>query len=54
MKGENVNMEAIKKKPAGGESLAEFLDWLKTQPSTGRTREEIDRQIAEERAGWGN
>jgi len=26
---------------------------LETQPSTGRSREEIDTQIAEERDAWG-
>lgn len=36
------------------ESLVEFLDWLKTQPPTGRSKEEIDAQIAEERDSWGS
>lgn len=52
MKWGNVNKEAIEKEPAADESIDEFLDWLKTQPSTGRSREEIDQQTAEERAGW--
>jgi len=38
---------------AKGETLIEFLDWLKTQPPSGRGKEEIDAQIAEERASWG-
>jgi hypothetical protein len=32
--------------------LAEFSAWLKEQPATGRSREEIDAQIAEERDAW--
>ena len=33
-------------------TLAEFNDWLKQQPGSGRTKEDIDRYIAEERASW--
>ena|SRR5215813_5255401 len=32
--------------------LAEFLDRLVARPWTGRSREEIDRQIQEERDSW--
>jgi hypothetical protein len=35
-------------------SLREFSDWIKQQPPSGRTREEIDAQIAEERNAWGD
>lgn len=35
-------------------SLREFSSWIKQQPSTGRSREEIDAQIAEERNSWGD
>lgn len=31
----------------------DFFAWLDRQPGTGRTREEIDAQIAEERDSWG-
>ena len=34
-------------------NIAEFTAWLETQPPTGRTAEEIDRQIREERESWG-
>lgn len=44
----------LKKERVVGESLEEFLDWLKTQPPTGRSVAEIDAQIAEERASWGD
>jgi len=37
-----------------GMSLAEFFAWLKEQPASGRSREEIDAQIAEERDSWGD
>ncbi|MBH2009303.1 hypothetical protein [Polaromonas sp.] len=33
-------------------SMTEFNTWLMTQPPTGRTVEEIDRQIQEERDSW--
>jgi hypothetical protein len=33
--------------------LIDFLDWLKTQPPTGRSKAEIEAQIADERASWG-
>ena len=33
-------------------NMAEFNAWLITQPPTGRTAEEIDRQIQEERNSW--
>lgn len=36
------------------ETLVEFLDWLKTLPPTGRSKEEILAQIAEERNSWGD
>lgn len=39
---------------AKSETLIDFLDWLKTQPPSGRSKEEIDAQIAEERAAWGD
>jgi hypothetical protein len=32
----------------------DFFQWLDRQPGTGRTREEIDAQIAEERNSWGD
>lgn len=33
-------------------SLDEFNEWLKRQPPSGYSAEEIDRHIAEERAAW--
>lgn len=36
------------------ESLTQFLDWLKTQPPTGRSKAQIDAQLAEERDSWGD
>ena len=33
-------------------TLRAFTDWLATQPGSGRSKEEIDRYIAEERASW--
>jgi hypothetical protein len=35
-------------------NIAEFTAWLETQPPSGRTSEEIDRQIQEERDSWGD
>ena len=32
--------------------LREFNDWLKEQPGSGRSKEEIDQYLAEERASW--
>lgn len=34
--------------------IAEFTVWLESQPPTGRTAEDVDRQIREERDGWGD
>lgn len=34
-------------------NIAEFTVWLETQPPTGRTAEDVDRQIREERDDWG-
>lgn len=36
------------------ESMKELLDWLETLPPTGRTKEEVLAQIAEERNSWGD
>ena len=33
-------------------NMAEFAAWLQTQPPTGRTTEEIDNYIREERDSW--
>jgi hypothetical protein len=32
----------------------DFFKWIDSLPSTGRTRAEIDAQIAEERNSWGD
>ena len=45
--------DAMAQRPAG-ESLQQLLDWLDTLPPTGRTAEEIDAQIREERESWGD
>lgn len=34
------------------DTLRDFNDWLGEQPSSGRTEEQTDRYIAEERASW--
>lgn len=33
-------------------TLRELTCWLEQQPGSGRSKEEIDRHIAEERASW--
>lgn len=35
-------------------NLKSFSTWLKQQPATPRSREEIDAQIREERDSWGD
>ena len=35
-------------------SVAEYLAWHDTQPASGRSPEDVDRQIREEREGWGD
>lgn len=40
-------------KPARFATLQEYDEWLKLQPPSGYTVEEIERHIAEERAAWG-
>jgi hypothetical protein len=34
--------------------LNDFFTWLDTQPPSGRSKEEIDAEIAAERAAWGD
>lgn len=33
-------------------SLSEYTNWLKTQPPTGRTTEDIEQHIRRERDSW--
>lgn len=33
-------------------SIAEYLAWHDTQPASGRSPEDVGRQIREEREGW--
>lgn len=33
-------------------SIAAYLAWHDTQPTSGRSPEDVDRQIREEREGW--
>jgi hypothetical protein len=33
-------------------NIAEFIAWHDSQPPSGRTAEDVDRQIREEREGW--
>ena len=40
--------------PQVTESLIDYLDWLKTQPPTGRSAAEILAQVEGERASWGD
>lgn len=35
-------------------NLAEYTAWLESLPPTGRTVEEIDQQVREERDSWGD
>lgn len=49
-----VTIRAKTDAPHTQETLIEFLDWLKTLPPTGRSKEEILAQIAEERNSWGD
>lgn len=39
--------------PSAFADLAEYDAWLRRQPPSGYLVEEIERQIAEERAAWG-
>lgn len=42
----------VQPKASAFSSLREFDAWLAQQPPSGRSKEEIDRQIEEERAAW--
>jgi hypothetical protein len=33
-------------------NMAEFARWLQTQPPTGRTEEEVEQHLREERDSW--
>lgn len=33
-------------------NIAEYLAWHDTQPASGRSPEDVDKQIREEREGW--
>lgn len=33
-------------------NIAEYLAWHDTQPASGRSPEDVDKQIGEEREGW--
>lgn len=35
-------------------NMAEFAAWLEALPPTGRTKEEIDQHVREERDSWGD
>ena len=39
-------------KPPELSNITQYLAWHDTQPATGRTPEDVDRQIREEREGW--
>lgn len=45
--------EPTGRQPGAAGTLREFTDWLATQPGSGRSKEAIDRYLAEERASWG-
>ncbi|MDR1855232.1 MAG: hypothetical protein LBR05_10070 [Azoarcus sp.] len=49
---EIVVLAKSKSEATSGMSLREFSAWLKQQAPSGRSREEIDAQIAEERDSW--
>lgn len=38
---------------SGFATLADFAAWLQTQPATGRSREDIVREVEAERDAWG-
>jgi len=40
--------------PAQFANMAEFAAWLESLPPTGRTQEEIDQHVREERDSWGD
>ena len=35
-------------------NIADYLAWHDTQPASGRSPEDVDRQIREAREGWGD
>ena len=39
-------------KPPELANIAAYLAWHDTQPASGRSPEDVDRQIREEREGW--
>lgn len=39
--------------PHSKKTLKAFSAWLKQQPATPRSREEVEAQLREERDGWG-
>lgn len=45
--------ESTGQQPGAVSTLREFTEWLATQPGSGRSKEEIDRYVAEERTSWG-
>jgi hypothetical protein len=45
--------ESAGQQPGAAGTLREFSDWLAKQPERGRSKEEIDRYLAQERASWG-
>lgn len=38
--------------PGVSGTLRTFSDWLAKQPASGRSKEDIDQYLAEERASW--
>lgn len=38
--------------PAAFASMREFNDWLRQQPGSGRSKEEIDQYLSDERSSW--
>jgi hypothetical protein len=39
---------------AAEQPVQRLSEWLRSLPPTGRTKEDIDRQIQEERESWGD
>jgi len=50
---ESLPLYAQPKRPAVAD-IAQFLAWHDTQPASRRSPEDVDRQIREEREGWGD
>lgn len=53
MRDQSTNPENEVNQPAG-ETMEDLRNWLKKQPPSGRTEEDFEAQINEERDAWGD